>query len=223
MFRRLLFHSDALETLSAGESLSRKHDWCNWQLLESPRRDTAGQFLCRRRCQSVGWLPAQRCQSQRGDFAEEMFSPERHSDATWDGDGVDRRWSREKVDRPSPSLLLPRSSIRGISVSCHSQVIRVATGLSSMSSRRWQRQPRWQRRRRRRRWRRWQRGRRYCGTVSDIEWFVCWKDFRFSSALCSRAMCRLTVLFRVNVREQNGHGTLIPWWRCRMWARRFVS
>lgn len=50
----------------------------------------------------------------------------------------------------------------------------------------------------------------YCGTVSDTEWFDCWNAFMFSSVLCSRAICRLTVLFRVNVREQNGHGTLMP-------------
>lgn len=33
---------------------------------------------------------------------------------------------------------------------------------------------------------------------------------RPSSCLCSRAMCRRTVLLRVNVREQNGHGTRMP-------------
>lgn len=43
------------------------------------------------------------------------------------------------------------------------------------------------------------------------------------SVLCSRAMCRRTVLLRVNVRLQNGHGTRIPWWRWRMWARKLVS
>jgi hypothetical protein len=52
-------------------------------------------------------------------------------------------------------------------------------------------------------------------------WF--WNAFRLSSALCSRAMCLLTVLLRVKVREQNGHGTRIPWCRCRMWARKLVS
>lgn len=52
-------------------------------------------------------------------------------------------------------------------------------------------------------------------------WF--WNAFKLSSALCSRAICRLTVLLRVKVREQNGHGTRIPWCRCRMWARKFVS
>lgn len=39
---------------------------------------------------------------------------------------------------------------------------------------------------------------------------VCWKAFRLSSALCSRAICLRTVLFLVKVREQNGHGTRIP-------------
>lgn len=33
---------------------------------------------------------------------------------------------------------------------------------------------------------------------------------RPSSCLCSRAMCRRTVLLRVKVREQNGHGTRMP-------------
>lgn len=36
-------------------------------------------------------------------------------------------------------------------------------------------------------------------------------------------MWRRTVLLRVKVREQNGQGTRIPWCRCRMCARRFVS
>lgn len=60
-------------------------------------------------------------------------------------------------------------------------------------------------------------------------WVACWNDERSvcwkgpNSVLCSRAICLLTVLLRVNVREQNGHGTRIPWWRCLIWARRFVS
>ena len=41
--------------------------------------------------------------------------------------------------------------------------------------------------------------------------------------LCSLCMCRLTVLFLVKDRWQNGQGTLMPWWRWRMWALRFVS
>lgn len=60
---------------------------------------------------------------------------------------------------------------------------------------------------------------------SQFAWFGCaacnW--LTDISCLCSRAMCRRTVLLRVNVRVQNGHGTRMPWWRCRMWARRLVS
>ena len=41
--------------------------------------------------------------------------------------------------------------------------------------------------------------------------------------LCSRATCLLTVLFLVNVLGQYGQLTLMPWWRCRMWALRLVS
>lgn len=111
---------------------------------------------------------------------------------------------------------LPRSSASRFFAG---RALAVSRGVATAATR-WRRPERWwERRLKRQRWR----GRRYCGTVSDIEWFDCWNAFRFSSALCSRAMCRLTVLLRVNVRWQNGHGTLIPWWRCRMWARRFVS
>lgn len=41
--------------------------------------------------------------------------------------------------------------------------------------------------------------------------------------MCSRAICLRTVLFLVKVREQNGHGTRMPWCRCLIWARKFVS
>ena len=40
---------------------------------------------------------------------------------------------------------------------------------------------------------------------------------------CSRATCLLTVLLRVNVRGQYGQDTRMPWCRCRIWARKFVS
>lgn len=60
--------------------------------------------------------------------------------------------------------------------------------------------------------------------VSYCVWFaVCCIWLMAISCLCSRAICRLTVLFRVNVREQKGQGTRIPWWRCRIWARKLVS
>lgn len=116
----------------------------------------------------------------------------------------------------SISHLYPRS---GLAVNSNGVVAGiVASGTTARARKPRPRRPRWRRRGRQRR-------RRLCywGTVSETEWLDCWNVFESSSSLCSRAMCRLTVLFLVNVRVQNGHGTLIPWWRCRTWARKFVS
>ena len=48
-------------------------------------------------------------------------------------------------------------------------------------------------------------------------------EFGLIWCLCSLWMCLLTVLFLVKDLWQKGQGTLMPWWRCRMWARRLVS
>lgn len=139
--------------------------------------------------------------------------------ATRKRDGV--RWRRRRENEGTYSAASPlfRTSIRG-SVSPSALTGWSPGSLLPIPPRGPRpRRPRWRRRGRQRR-------RRLCywhrGTVS--EWLDCSNIFASSSSsLCSRAMCRLTVLFLVNVREQYGHGTLIPWWRCRTWARRFVS